>query len=172
MLRLAHLLIFIRVLLDQEDESTDHISLRTMNVFMLIFGVSLWMWRIVRGVFVIIGIIFSKISIHPYFHLSFSRNEDHFLDNIKIPDLFIEQFETTEGGKVHVEQIIKWNIINFLQSQVHFVCIQIPRMDGGTHFISRFVHEISNGKHKWLFLILVAIEIVIFLRWLFDLSVT
>ena len=77
----------------------------------------------------------------PDFDPSSLVDEDHFLNNIEISHLFVEDFETLEGGFDHVELISHGNIVDFLQPKVNFLDIEETFVDGRAQIHHRYVDE-------------------------------
>lgn len=88
----------IRVLFDHEDQFTDHVGLRSVNVFRL----SLRVCRFTGGqrgdstiaVFLVVGVVLCQIGIHPHLDFPSTSYEDHFFNNIEISDFFVQNLES------------------------------------------------------------------------------
>ena len=116
MLRFSCLFILIGVFLNEKDEFTDHVSLRPIKVLMLLFRVSILIGKVIATVFIVVRVIFSQICIHPYFNFPSPCYEYHFFHNIKISHFLIQYFKSVKSCLVHVQKVIKRNVIYLLQT--------------------------------------------------------
>lgn len=132
----------IGVFLNHDDEFADHIGLGTINVLMFALRVG-WLGGI-RSFFVI-GVVFSQVGIHPDFDLSLVCYKNHLFNDIKVADFFVEELEAIECRLVHVKKVLKGNVVDFLESEFNFIGVQVPSMNGGTHFVFGLIDEVSDG---------------------------
>ena len=104
----------IWVFFNHENKFTDHVGLRAKNVLLLTLGrrfAHVW----IVTIFLVVWVVFGKISIHPHFDFTAFGDEDHFFDNIEIAYFLVKGLETIEGGLVHVEQILEGNIVDLFE---------------------------------------------------------
>jgi hypothetical protein len=73
--------------------------------------------------FLVVRIVFSEIGVHPDLDSAGFGDEDHFLDDIKVANFFVEKFESIKCGFVHVKKILEWNVVNLLESQLNLICV-------------------------------------------------
>lgn len=107
----SSLVILIGVFLNEQNEFPYHVSLRAIKILMLIFWVSILARRII-AVFIVIGVIFGQVCIHPYFNFSSPCYEYHLLHDIKISHFFVQHFKSVKGWFVHVQKVIKRNVVD------------------------------------------------------------
>jgi hypothetical protein len=76
-----------------------------------------------------------KVRVHPNFDFSLLIEEYHLLIDLKYTHFFIEYFETMEASIEKIQFILEWDIIDFLQSQIHLLNVQQSIIDSRTHLL-------------------------------------
>ena len=135
---------FIRVFFDHEDEFANHIGLWTVNILRLALGKGGLTGVGVVGGFLVVGVVFGEIGVHPDFDLTRFGDKDHFLDDVKVANLFVEKFEAVESGFVHVKEVLEGNVVDLLESEFDFISIQVTCVNCCTHLMFGLVYEVSD----------------------------
>lgn len=71
--------------------------------------------------FLVIGVVFGQVSVHPDLDLACLSDENHLLHDVEVPDFLVQNFKPVESGFVHVQQVLERNVVDLLESHLYLV---------------------------------------------------
>ena len=91
------------------------------------------------------GFVFGKIRVEPNFDLALLGDEDHFLADIKVSYLFIQNFKPWQGSFSEVKNILIGDVVDFLEPEVYFLGVEESFVDSRADILLCGVDKVLNG---------------------------